>query len=135
MREERVIKLAEKPRIGVAVVVSGILGMAFSMVCLLCMAFMVAYSNLSEAYAARLVGWITYGSALLAGLFAGRAAKRRGWLSGILSGGAYLFAVRLIGAIWARSVNRGMFLSILLGAILGAVGGIVGINLSRKRHS
>ena len=133
MRGEKVTRIPNHSGGGLAIGVSAILAAAFSMLCLMALAAAYSATELSDDTATLAVRIITYASILFAGIIAGRAANKRGWLRGMLAGASYYFSVRLIGAVWMKSVGADLWIALLLGALLGAVGGIIGINLPRRK--
>ena len=133
MRNEPVKVMGNGIGGGLSVAVAAALAAAFSLLCLLGMAVLLFSTDLSDDAVMPAIRVITVLSVLLAGLAAGRAAKRRGWLHGAAAGGFYLVSLRILGWICFRSGSAGSLASaLLIGVLLGAPGGIAGINLPRK---
>ncbi len=73
--------------------------------------------------------------AFVGGLFAARFAGQNGWLMGLMTGGALFLLLMLAGGFAllkdAQASHTWVKLAVMLGS--SAVGGIVGINLKKKR--
>jgi putative membrane protein (TIGR04086 family) len=78
--------------------------------------------------------YIVHGVAVLfGGLTAGRRAGRKGWYQGSLTGGFYGILVLLIGFLALDSALSGAdMLWVIAAAVLGAFGGIFGVNLQKS---
>jgi putative membrane protein (TIGR04086 family) len=71
---------------------------------------------------------------LVASSFVTRTIRSNGWLSGIITGLLYVGIVYLIGyLIFERfSINTLNALPFIIAIIIGALGGVIGINMKRK---
>lgn len=119
---------------GAKLLLSVILASAVSILLLLITAIILTVTNLSAEATGPVIGCITYFSVLLAGVIAGSGAKRRGWLRGAASGVLYLLTVRLLGWLTMGAVFwNALWGALLPGIFVGAVGGIIGINIFRKK--
>jgi len=70
-------------------------------------------------------------SIALGGIYAARTGSAKGWLKGAVTGFCYVILVSLIGVVsGGHFAFDGIFLSDLLtGLAVGAIGGVIGINL------
>ncbi len=73
--------------------------------------------------------------AFIGGLFAARTAGQNGWLIGLCAGGALFLLLMIAGGFALLSDVQAAHTWVKLAVMLGsaAVGGIVGINLKKKR--
>ena len=64
-------------------------------------------------------------------LLAARASKKMGWLKGAITGILYIFFAFVISSLFGESNFMGSLIlsDLLLGAVAGAVGGIIGVNI------
>ncbi len=116
------------------ILLSVIFSFAASILLLLLGAVIFTVTNLSPNATAPMMSIITYLSVLLAGVIAGAGAKRRGWMRGAIAGSLYLVAVRVLGWLTVGAPLLSTLLSALfIGFSVGAVGGIAGINIFRKK--
>ncbi|HHW70577.1 MAG TPA: TIGR04086 family membrane protein [Clostridiales bacterium] len=70
-------------------------------------------------------------SIALGGSMAAKASKVRGWLKGGITGIMYMFWAFVISALFAQSIifNRVVLSDIAMSFIVGAIGGVIGVNL------
>ncbi len=111
-------------------------GMMYTIIVVLCgsliLALLLEWTSFSESQVP-FVMYIINGIALLWGGFvAGRRSSTRGWLSGAMSGLGYAILMLIIGFLafdMNMSTQAAAFLAIAV--LLGALGGILGINAAR----
>lgn len=106
-------------------------GLTIIMLALL--ALVVTYMPLPEGIVPTLVLLVSILSIILSGMMVARNVSQKGWLCGSVTGSIYIVTLYLIGAMIFQSFSFGMtFLTMLLiGALSGAFGGIIGVNTSR----
>lgn len=127
----------EKVRDGfpVGAVVKGFLtALVLGAITLLIFTLIVSLVGARPADVPRTIVFLTYVAVLLGGVSAGRGARSRGLLSGALVG-LLLFA--FLGAMYLTApragLNAGSTLLALVGSlVVGAVGGILGVNLPSR---
>ncbi len=104
-----------------------------SLVLLLILALIVTYTSFNEDWANTAVGIIGGIAALVTGIFAAKNAQSRGYLHGGIAAVIYRLLLTCVGDLIYTGADFGMkfFLSLLLAFILGAVGGIIGINMGK----
>lgn len=70
-------------------------------------------------------------SIALGGVLAARASHSKGWLKGAMTGVMYIIWAFLISALFGHrvSLNKIVISDIAMSFIVGAIGGIIGINL------
>jgi putative membrane protein (TIGR04086 family) len=72
--------------------------------------------------------------ALCGGFMASRLYRSRGLMMGAVTGLLFFIILYITGAIMHQAdLNTLLLLKIVLSAVFGAVGGIVGVNLKRRR--
>ncbi len=91
----------------------------------------ITWTDVPEAVASPSVRVITFFSAFLSALLTTRSSGSKGWLVGALTGAIniavlLLFGMALFGGMAFSFSNA---LMILLGAVSGMAGGIIGVNL------
>jgi putative membrane protein (TIGR04086 family) len=109
------------------------IGYGFSLICFLLLAVLVTFTKLSE----NIVPMVTQGIIIIGLTISGAGAaiksKTRGWLYGIICG--VLFVGVLIIVSWIAvdgfTFDKYVLSKVLLGIAVGAIGGMIGINLVR----
>lgn len=98
------------------------------------LALLICYTPLPEEAVTPSVYALNYFSVFLAGLFSAAKAKRKGFLTGGVSGGGYMLLVYLLGYILfgGISFSKDILMCVIYCVIVGMAGGIVGINLSGR---
>ena len=97
------------------------------------LALAICYTPVSEEIITPGVYILNYLSVFMAGLFAAAKAKRKGFITGGISGGIYMALVYLLGFVLFGGITftKQVAMSILYCLLTGMAGGIVGINLNR----
>ena len=108
-----------------------------SIVLLLICAVIMTYSPIPDG-ASRAVTIVVSGiSILFASIVTARKSKRQGWLTGASCGLLYAVLLYLFGSLilldFSMTLSTGIVF--LLGLLLGAGGGIVGINTKKRKRS
>lgn len=98
-------------------------------------AALVTYSDFSENYIPTIVTAATIIGVLLSGILSGRKATSKGWLNGALAGIIYIIALYILGFLILKNaqMTENLLNLLFLGLGVGAFGGIIGINLRRRR--
>jgi putative membrane protein (TIGR04086 family) len=115
------------PGIIIGLLVSYIITLAFFIV----YALILTYTPLSELTLPTLTMLITIIGIVLAGAIAARHTRSKGWLNGGLGGLLYVLIMLFLGTYFLKEVGltSDIALKLLWGIILGAIGGMIGINL------
>ena len=121
---------------GVKSLISGVMiGYAITIIVFISYAILLTYTNLTEDNIALVVTVTSVVSVLVAGFDAARQQIKRGWLWGLLAG--FLYGVLLIAIMifmQGGMISPGRVFSLLaLSLAGGGLGGVVGINLRRRR--
>lgn len=113
-------------------VLAGTLACAVS---LLAMAALLLTQDLPQTSITPLALVVLVTGAFVGGLFAARNAGQNGWLTGLLTGGALFLLLMIVGGFALlrdmQAAHTWVKLAVMLAS--AAVGGIVGINLKKKR--
>lgn len=98
------------------------------------LALLICYTPLNEAAVTPTVYILNYFSIFMAGLFSAVKSRKKGFVTGALSGGGYMLLVYLLGYILFGGIDfsKATVMSVLYAVLTGMVGGIVGINISRR---
>ena len=98
------------------------------------LALLICYTPLPEEAVTPSVYVLNYLSVFLAGLFSAAKAKRRGFVTGGLSGGLYMLLVFLLGYVLFGGVSftKDVLMHIIYCVVTGMAGGIAGVNLSLR---
>ena len=98
------------------------------------LALLICYTPLPEEAVTPSVYALNYFSVFLAGLFSAAKARKKGFLTGGLSGGLYMLLVYLLGYILFGGIafSKQVAMNVLYCLVTGMAGGIVGINLSGR---
>ncbi len=97
-------------------------------------AVLLTYTPLPDTTIEAVVFVTTIFAVILAGIMVGRRATSRGWLSGAVSGLAYVLVLYIIGAVFVNDFvfDKNVFALAATGFLPGAFGGVVGINLKKN---
>lgn len=96
-------------------------------------AYILTNTNFPEKYISPAVIITTVISILVAGSAVTRNARSKGWLNGAIVGLVYMLVLYITSSLVFMdfSVNGYVVTIMLLGALAGTIGGIVGINLKK----
>jgi len=110
---------------------SVMIGYIFSLICFLILALLITFTSLSENVVPLITQIIIIIGLVITGAAAARKARTRGWLYGIITGLLYIVTLLIISwiAIDGFAFDKFAFAKILLGIVVGAIGGMIGINL------
>ena len=98
------------------------------------LALLICYTALPEEAVTPGVYVLNYFSVFLAGLISAAKAKKRGFITGGISGALYMVLVYLLGYVLFGGITftKGTLAQIMYCLIVGMIGGIVGINLKKN---
>ena len=98
------------------------------------LAALICFTPLSEEIVTPSVFVLNYLSVFMAGLFSAVKGRQRGFLTGAAAGGLYMMLLYLLGFILFGGIEftTDTVLQIIYCTLTGMIGGIVGINLSRR---
>ncbi|AFK86694.1 MULTISPECIES: TIGR04086 family membrane protein [Thermoanaerobacterium] len=115
------------PGIIVGLLVSYIITLLFFII----YALVLTYTPLSELTLPTLTMLITIIGIVLSGAIAARNTRSKGWLNGGLAGLLYVLLMLFLGVYFVKEagINAGIALKLIWGVVLGAIGGMIGINL------
>ena len=122
---------------GVKSLVSGVLiGYAITIIVFISYALLLTYTHMGEENIGLVVTGTTVFSVLVAGFDAARIQSKRGWLWGVVAGFGYgLLLIGLMMFFQGGAISADRSLSLLAIALAGGgLGGVVGINLPKKRR-
>ena len=107
-----------------------------SIVLLFLCAVLMTYSPIPDNAAKAVTVIVSAISIFISGFMVSKKSKRQGWLSGAIAGLTYTILMYLFGSLVMLdfSVKLSTVLIGVMAFIIGAVGGIVGINTSHKRR-
>lgn len=98
------------------------------------LALAVCYTPVPEEAVTPSVYVLNYFSVFMAGLFSATRAKRKGFLTGGISGALYMLLVYLLGYILFGGIEftKAVLMNVIYCLAVGIAGGVVGINLSGR---
>lgn len=109
------------------------LALAFiiTFVLLLLVSLLIRFTDIRESNMALLNNFVLTISIVLASATLGRNVKERGWLNGAILGFLYYLIIIVLNLVFNRPLNLGIFLLVrlIIATALGAIGGMIGINL------
>ena len=105
-----------------------------SLILIVILSAIVCYTDVPESIAGPGVKFITFFGVFISALLCAVRASGKGWLVGGVAGVFNILILLLLGLIF---VDADVFVSsnavqLLCGFVFGAIGGIVGINVSKK---
>lgn len=109
-----------------------ILAFIITFTLLLILALVLRFTQVSESSIPFLNNLVFIISIVLTSALLGRMAKESGWLNGALLGFIYYLVILILNLIIHRSLDLGMLIvfRLLMATILGALGGMIGVNLT-----
>ncbi len=110
---------------------ASLLAVIITLICFVIFALVMKLANLKETIIPPVNQAIRILSIAIGGVFASRASRKKGWLKGGLTGLLYIIWSFIISGLFdGKYIFNTLLLSdLLLGAVVGAVGGIIGINI------
>ncbi|HZJ58123.1 MAG TPA: TIGR04086 family membrane protein [Clostridia bacterium] len=114
-----------------AILKSSIIAIIITLICFTFFAIIIKVADLQETIIPPVVQVIRTLSIAFGGMLAAKSSKKVGWLKGGITGVVYVLLAFIISSLFGGSIFMGtlIFSDILLGAIAGAVGGIIGVNI------
>jgi putative membrane protein (TIGR04086 family) len=108
-----------------------ILSFLITLPCFLLFALFLTYSDFPEKYTFIAVLITTVISVLVASAYSTKNVKSRGWINGCFVGVLYVAILYLASSLVFMNfeINVQVLLTFVIGAIVGSLGGIFGINL------
>lgn len=106
----------------------------FSIIVLTIFAILLTYTNIPESTITPVVLTITGVSILIGSTISTRKIKKNGLLYGGAVGLIYIILLYVASSISISgfSLSSGSFIMLVVGAITGMIGGIIGVNLNKK---
>ena len=97
------------------------------------LAILICYTPISEEAITPSVYVLNYFSVFMAGLLSAARAKRRGFITGGLSGALYMLLVYSLGYVLFGGIEftKAVFMNVIYCLVVGIAGGVVGINIRR----
>lgn len=117
-----------------AVLKSIIISYAFTFIVFAVFAAVITYTSFPETFTDTVVVITTVLAIIISGMAVSAGARSRGWLNGGIGGFVYMLLLLVLGVIFSDGAVFDMkdVFALLLGFVLGAVGGIIGINMKRR---
>ncbi len=125
---------AEKYTKGAKKLLKGIvMSYLLTFIMLFIFSILITYTSLSESFADIIVTCATYISTAACGFFAASNTSKKGWLTGSIAGLAYILILFVIALLKGNYVvGTGTIICLIISALTGALGGIIGINAKRE---
>jgi putative membrane protein (TIGR04086 family) len=100
------------------------------------LASLLAFTGLSENFAALGLVVTAMTSNVIGGMLIARNSKTRGWLNGGVGGAVYVILLYVFGALFYNSfgISKNTLIMLIICLISGAIGGIIGVNIKYKRR-
>jgi putative membrane protein (TIGR04086 family) len=117
------------------IIYSVILAYILTILIFMIFAGLITYSDFSENQIPSVVTGTTIIGVLIAGILSGRNSQSKGWFSGAIAGVIYVIILIILGAIILKnaSFSRQVINIIIMGLVVGSIGGIIGINIGRRK--
>lgn len=128
------VKDVSNEKSGISIVVIGksvLMAYIISIIMLIVYGIILSITSLSETSLPTAVMIITVASIALAGIYSAIKVESMGWLNGAIVGLSYMVILFLLGIIFKTGAALDSFLlfRLFLGFVVGALAGIIGINL------
>jgi len=110
---------------------SSLFAVIVTLFCFILFALVMKLANLQESIIPPVNQAIRIISIVLGGIIAARSSKSRGWLMGALTGLLYIGWAFIISGIFGGGymLDTVLLSDILLVIVVGAIGGVIGINI------
>ncbi|MGI6113319.1 MAG: TIGR04086 family membrane protein [Mahellales bacterium] len=108
---------------------AAVLGIILSLICFVIFALILNASQIKETIIPSVIQVVKIASIAVASIYGVRKIKTRGWLVGAVTGILYIVLAMVINSFFtdgALSIKI-VFSDIILGLIVGAIGGIIGM--------
>ena len=115
----------------IAILRSSFIAIIISLICFTIFAAIIKLADMQESIITPVVQVVRTLSIAFGGMLAARASRKMGWLKGCITGILYIFLAFIISSLFGDFHIMGslIFSDLLLGAVAGAVGGIIGVNI------
>ncbi|MDI6602164.1 MAG: TIGR04086 family membrane protein [Thermoanaerobacteraceae bacterium] len=113
-------------------VIEGVLiGYVLAIVIFLIYGIVLSFTSVSEETMPSVTKVVSGITIFLSGLLSARKIKGRGWLYGGLAGFIYIILLLILSVIFLKGFqfNSNVLLDIAIAILIGALGGILGINI------
>ncbi|MBM7582304.1 putative membrane protein (TIGR04086 family) [Caldicoprobacter guelmensis] len=116
---------------GLVILKASLLAVIVTLLGFMVFAVVMKLANLQETIIPPVNQAIRIISIALGGALAARSSKTKGWLKGALTGLLYIVWALVISAVFGGkyAFDKVLLSDALLGIVVGAIGGIIGINL------
>ena len=120
---------------GIAILKGEIIAFIINILGLIILSLVMTYSTISDTKIPPLVIAVNTLAILIGSSIATIKLEKKGIINGLIIGSLYIAIYLLISLIFAGSVSFSIktILIITLGIIAGGIGGIIGVNLNRKK--
>ena len=120
---------------GIAILKGEIIAFIINILGLIILSLVMAYSTILDTKIPTLVIAVNTLAILIGSSIATIKLEKKGIINGLIIGSLYIAIYLLISLIFAGSVSFSIktILIITLGIIAGGIGGIIGVNLNRKK--
>jgi putative membrane protein (TIGR04086 family) len=121
-------------RLRISIILKSVMiGYIFSLICFIILALLVTFTSLSDSIAPSITQVVIIMGLAITGANAAMKSKAKGWLYGIITGVVYIVILLLISwvAIDGFTFDKYALAKVGLGVVVGAIGGMIGINMTR----
>ena len=110
-----------------------IISILISLLLILIYGILLTYTRISESPMTTVIMIITIISITLSSIYVAMRVASRGWLNGAITGLLYMIIIFLISLLFKIGVpfDKFIFSRMLMGFVIGALAGIIGINLKK----
>ncbi len=110
---------------------SVVLALIISLICIIIYAIVLSITPVSDNTMSIITQVISMISILAAGIFCGKSIQKKGWLYGLCVGIIYILILIPISMLLGETltVDKYLFARLLMAAIVGLIGGIIGVNI------
>lgn len=120
---------------GIAILKGEMIAFIINILGLIILSLLMTYSTISDTKIPTLVIVVNTMAILIGSSISTIKLERKGIVNGLIIGSLYIAIYLLISLIFAGTINFSIktILIITLGIIAGGIGGIIGVNLNRKK--
>jgi len=130
IREESKKVTSNKSKLAIALK-SVVLALIISLICIIIYAIVLSITPISDNSMTIVTQIISMLSILAAAAYCGQRVKEKGWLYGLIVGIIYIIVLIPISILWGHTltIDKYFFAKLLMAALVGLIGGIIGVNI------
>ena len=126
------VKIIKKENTVIRIFKAGAISFFITLLLIAALSGIIYFTDVSDGFISNSAKTVKYISALLAGFLCGKGVQGKGFIHGAVASMLYMSVLCLIGImISGGNTDASCLRYVLTGTLVGAVGGVIGINCRR----